>query len=103
MQQIKSFMDSHPSEIVVVEIRADFSPIGINTCVDKSVVERIDQNEIYWVSDLVTYIENYVGKELIIDNIAIDTKVWELVQNNKRLLLIPNIYTYQANPNNESY
>ena len=38
-------MDTHPTEIVVLEIKADKSAIGINTFVDHSFVRAIDKND----------------------------------------------------------
>lgn len=72
-------MDTHPSEIVVISVNTEFSPFNLNLCVDKSIVERIDVDELYWESDLIDYMKIFFGKEMIIDDISIDTKVWDLV------------------------
>lgn len=103
LSQIKMFLDSHPTEIVTIEAKPDFEVFNSSTCLDKSIVERIDEFETYWLSDLRDYIDNYLGNDMIIDEIDGSTKVWELVHKNKRVLLIINYFTCLADPDKRAY
>lgn len=42
LDQINTFLKEHPTELVVLEIRAGLDPLNLDGCVDKSIVEGID-------------------------------------------------------------
>jgi hypothetical protein len=53
----------------VIEIKPDYSTLNLEVFTNHSIVDTIDEKEKSWKGDILRYMNNYFGEEMIIDNI----------------------------------
>ena len=79
LDQVKSFLSSHPSEIVTLLFKADYLICNLSQATSNEVVFPIDSIDTYYRDDFIQYVMDYMGgKEVFIDSYDDTTKVKDL-------------------------
>ena len=96
LQQVKDFLDTHPTEIVSISIRNDNFTINLDANTQSTeLVKQLDIFDKYYRDDIFQYVFNFFGgTDLFIRDINDNTTVKELQKANKRIFLIVQYYSY---------
>jgi hypothetical protein len=98
--QLRDFLDSHPSEIVVINLRNDSTPLNLDIGTGNTdIVHALDINDRYYRQEIFDYALEFFGKDKFMDeSLTMETCVKDLQLDDKRILLFVQYYSYSTIP-----
>jgi len=96
LNDVKSFLDSHPTEIVTLSLRDDYSPLNIDIGTGNTdIIEKCNVNDANFRNEIMDYVFKFFGGSYrFIDYVDMNTEIKELVLKEKQIFLITEYYAY---------